>query len=98
MPMAVSAPPAAPPRPDLPTFATLPKKRVPAGQPREWYEAYHRRLKAMRLAVALLNSGVYRPEQARNRRIRAVAARIGVHPPSDSTCRMVRSLLRYETS
>ncbi|WP_446465180.1 hypothetical protein [Streptomyces sp. BRA346] len=90
MPMAT----AATPLPDLPSFATLPKKRMPAGRPREWYETHNRRLKAMRLAIALLNSGVYRPEQARNRKIRATAVRIGVHPPSNTTCRMVRSLLQ----
>ncbi|MFD8870951.1 MULTISPECIES: hypothetical protein [Streptomyces] len=92
MPMAT----AATPLPNLPNYATLPTKRVPAGRPREWYENHHRRLKAMRLAIALLNSGVYRPEQAPNRKIRTTAARIGVHPPSNTTCRMVRSLIRYE--
>ncbi|WP_039940094.1 hypothetical protein [Streptomyces sp. RTd22] len=90
MPMAT----AATPLPDLPSFTTLPKKRMPAGRPREWYETHNRRLKAMRLAIALLNSGVYRPEQARNRKIRATAVRIGVHPPSNTTCRMVRALLQ----
>ncbi|WKX68709.1 hypothetical protein ACQUSR_32375 [Streptomyces sp. P1-3] len=88
--MAVAAKP-------LPCLPTLPKKRLPAGQPREWYESHNRRLKAMRLAIALLDSGVYRPEQARNRRIRTTAARIGVRPPSNTTCRMVRSLIRDET-
>ncbi|WP_171172184.1 hypothetical protein [Streptomyces sp. I05A-00742] len=78
------------------TLATLPKKRLPAGHPREWYESHNRRLKAMRLAIALLHSGAYRPEQATNRRIRRVAVRIGVHTPSNTTCRMVRSLIRAE--
>ncbi|MBD3006083.1 MULTISPECIES: hypothetical protein [unclassified Streptomyces] len=87
---------AGPPLQDLPTFPTLPKKRMPAGRPREWYESHNRRLKAMRLAIALLNSGVYRPEQASNRKIRSTAARIGVHPPSNTTCRMVRSLIRTD--
>ncbi|GHJ33373.1 MULTISPECIES: hypothetical protein [Streptomyces] len=87
---------AAPPLQDLPSFPTLPKKRMPAGRPREWYESHNRRLKAMRLAIALLNSGVYRPEQAPNRKIRSTAARIGVHPPSATTCRMVRSLLHTD--
>ncbi|GAA1112163.1 MULTISPECIES: hypothetical protein [Streptomyces violaceusniger group] len=87
---------AGPPLQDLPTFPTLPKKRMPAGRPREWYESHNRRLKAMRLAIALLNSGVYRPEQASNRKIRSTATRIGVHPPSDTTCRMVRSLIRTD--
>ncbi|GAA4695139.1 MULTISPECIES: hypothetical protein [Streptomyces] len=93
--MAVAATPL-PYLPDLPSFPTLPKKRVPAGHPREWYESHHRRLKAMRLAIALLHAGVYRPEQASNRKIRTTAARIGVHPPSDTTCRMVRSLIHYD--
>nr|WP_243766563.1 hypothetical protein [Streptomyces sp. GC420] len=75
-------------------MTTPPKKPLPAGRPREWYVSHNRRLKAMRLAIALLDTGVYRPEQAPNRRIRSTAARIGVHPPSDTTCRMVRSLIR----
>ncbi|WP_327236927.1 hypothetical protein OG349_26245 [Streptomyces sp. NBC_01317] len=69
------------------------RKPLPAGQPREWYETHNRRLKAMRLAIALLDSGVYHPENAGNRRIRSTAARIGIHPPSDTTCRMVRALI-----
>ncbi|WP_245182532.1 hypothetical protein [Streptomyces montanisoli] len=66
---------------------------LPAGRPRAWYEAHNRRLKAMRLAIALLDTGVYRPASADNGRIRDTAARIGVHPPSDTTCRMVRALI-----
>lgn len=72
---------------------TLPKRPLPAGLPREWYESHNRRLKAMRLAIALLDTGVYHPANASNRRIRTTAARIGIHPPSDTTCRMVRSLI-----
>lgn len=53
------------------------------------------RLKAMRLAIALLDSGVYMPNQARNEKIRTTAQQIGVHPPSDTTCHMVRALMRY---
>ena len=79
---------------DLP-YAPLKKKPLPAGRPREWYIRHNRRLKAMRLAIALLDSGVYLPDQARNHRIRATAARIGIHPPSDTTCHMVRALIRY---
>ena len=77
--------------------ATTPsgKKPLPAGQPREWYESHNRRLKAMRLAVALLDNGVYHPRQAHNRKIRSTAVRIGVHRPSNATCRLVRSLIRY---
>jgi hypothetical protein len=78
-----------------PPPAALPKKPLPAGLPREWYEAHNRRLKTMRLTIALLDSGVYEPAQAGNGRIRRTAERIGVHPPSDITCRMVRNLLRY---
>jgi hypothetical protein len=100
MPMAVAALP-------LPKSATwrsvppgtvpvaLPRKPLPAGLPREWYIAHNRRLKTMRLVIALLDSGVYEPAQAGNRRIRATAELIGVHPPSDVTCRMVRALLGY---
>ncbi|KNB53974.1 hypothetical protein [Streptomyces caatingaensis] len=87
---------AATPLPDLPALPTLPKKRLPAGHPRDWYESHNRRLKAMRLAIALLHSGAYRPEQATNRRIRRTAERIGVRTPSNTTCRMVRSLLLAE--
>ncbi|WP_066950553.1 hypothetical protein [Streptomyces lushanensis] len=74
---------------------TIVRKPLPAGQPREWYESHNRRLKAMRLAIALLDSGVYHPANATNRRIRAMAVRTGIHPPSDTTCRMVRALIRY---
>ncbi|MFI1967847.1 hypothetical protein BLA24_22445 [Streptomyces cinnamoneus] len=84
---------AATPRPDLPSIPTLPVKRLPAGRPREWYEAHNRQLKAMRLAIALLHAGVCRAEQANNRRIRTTAVRIGVHRPSNTTCRLVRSLI-----
>ncbi|MFD7610199.1 hypothetical protein [Streptomyces sp. NPDC059828] len=71
----------------------LKKQPLPAGQPREWYESHNRRLKAMRLAIALLDTGVYHPAKASNRRIRSTAERIGIHPPSNTTCRMVRSLI-----
>ncbi|MEW2522549.1 hypothetical protein [Actinacidiphila alni] len=74
---------------------SLPKKPLPAGRPREWYIAHNRRLKTMRLVIALLDSGVYEPSQASDRRIRDAADRIGVHPPSDITCRMVRALIGY---
>ncbi|QFR93241.1 hypothetical protein [Streptomyces tsukubensis] len=79
---------------DLP-YAPLAKKRLPAGRPREWYINHNRRLKAMRLAIALLDAGFYRPEQADNRRIRATAELVDIHPPSDITCHMVRALMRY---
>ncbi|GAB2821763.1 hypothetical protein [Streptomyces daliensis] len=75
---------------DLPV---LKKRPLPAGRPREWYETHNRQLKAMRIAIALLDTGVYTAKQARNRTIRATAARIGVHPPSNTTCHLVRSLL-----
>jgi hypothetical protein len=76
-----------------PYLAGPPKKRLPAGRPREWYVSHNRQLKAMRIAIALLDSGVYTPTQARDHTIRRTAARIGVHPPSNTTCRLVRSLL-----
>ncbi|MGW8574565.1 hypothetical protein [Streptomyces niveus] len=78
-----------------PAAKSVQRKPLPAGQPREWYETHNRRLKAMRLAIALLDSGVYHPANANNRRIRSTAALIGIHPPSDTTCRMVRALIRY---
>ncbi|MFW6689997.1 hypothetical protein [Streptomyces sp. MAR4 CNX-425] len=71
----------------------LPRKPLPAGMPREWYVAHNRMLKAMRIAIALLDTGVYTPQRARNEVIRHTAERIGVHPPSLTTCRLVRSLL-----
>lgn len=71
----------------------LRKAPLPAGQPREWYESHNRQLKAMRLAIALLDSGVYTPNRATDRRICGVAERIGVHRPSRTTCRLVRALL-----
>ena len=81
------------PLPTLSAAAPPPKRRLPAGRPREWYVSHNRQLKAMRIAIALLDSGVYSTRQARDRTIRSTAARIGVHPPSSTTCRLVRSLL-----
>ncbi|MGP4112731.1 hypothetical protein ACTWP5_17710 [Streptomyces sp. 4N509B] len=72
---------------------TVPRKRLPAGMPREWYVAHNRMLKAMRLATALLEAGVYTPQQAGTETIRRMAERIGVHPPSSTTCRLVHWLL-----
>ena len=54
---------------DLP-YAPVEKRPLPPGRPREWYVTHNRRLKAMRLAIALLDSGVYVPNQARNETIR----------------------------
>jgi hypothetical protein len=79
---------------DMP-YAPVEKRPLPPGRPREWYVSHNRRLKAMRLAIALLDSGVYLPNQARNETIRSTAESIGVHPPSDTTCHMVRALMRY---
>ncbi|MFG2670246.1 hypothetical protein [Streptomyces sp. NPDC048445] len=78
-----------------PLHKPLQKKRLPAGRPREWYVSHNRRLKAMRLAIALLDSGVHQPSSAGNARIRSAAELLGIHPPSDTTCRMVRALIRY---
>ncbi|CAL2060751.1 MULTISPECIES: hypothetical protein [Streptomyces] len=71
------------------------KRPLPAGRPREWYVSHNRRLKAMRLAIALLDSGVYLPDQAHDDTIRGTAETIGMRPPSDTTCRMVRAFMRY---
>ncbi|MPY60717.1 hypothetical protein [Streptomyces spongiae] len=79
---------------DLP-YAPVEKRPLPPGRPRDWYITHNRRLKAMRLAIALLDSGVHLPTQARNETIRGTAELIGVHPPSDTTCHMVRALMRY---
>ncbi|MBN0047355.1 hypothetical protein JS756_25250 [Streptomyces actuosus] len=79
---------------DLP-YTPVHKRPLPPGRPREWYITHNRRLKAMRLAIALLDSGVHLPNQARNETIRSTAQLIGVHPPSDTTCHMVRALMRY---
>ncbi|MFF2012424.1 hypothetical protein ACFVWY_25535 [Streptomyces sp. NPDC058195] len=78
-----------------PIHQPLMKKPLPAGRPREWYVSHNRRLKAMRLAIALLDTGVYYPSTATNAKIRTTAERVGIHPPSDTTCRMVRALIRY---
>ncbi|MEU6058155.1 hypothetical protein [Streptomyces sp. NPDC047097] len=83
------------------TLTTLPAARIepstrqplPAGLPREWYITHNRRLKAMRLAIALLDAGVYHPAAADDDTIHATAIRIGVHPPSPTTCRLVRTLI-----
>ncbi|WP_369367311.1 hypothetical protein AB5L52_31395 [Streptomyces sp. CG4] len=71
------------------------KRPLPAGRPREWYVTHNRRLKAMRLAIALLDSGIYLPAQARDERIRSKAQEIGMRPPSGTTCHMVRAFMRY---
>lgn len=78
-----------------PQYKPLQKKRLPAGRPREWYVSHNRRLKAMRLTIALLDAGVHQPSSASNARIRTAAGLLGIHPPSDTTCRMVRALIRY---
>ncbi|MFD0026570.1 hypothetical protein [Streptomyces sp. NPDC058382] len=78
-----------------PFHKPLKKKPLPAGRPREWYVTHNRRLKAMRLAIALLDTGVHHPSSASNTRIRTTAELLGIHPPSDTTCRMVRALIRY---
>ncbi|MFF0478703.1 hypothetical protein [Streptomyces sp. NPDC004284] len=81
--------------PSLEPWKPLQKKPLPAGRPREWYVTHNRRLKAMRLAIALLDAGVYVPSKATDATIRRTAEQIGIHPPSDTTCRMVRSMIRY---
>ncbi len=43
---------------DLPYEPVAKAGPVAAGRPREWYVTHNRRLKAMRLAIALLDSGV----------------------------------------
>ncbi|MET8861232.1 MULTISPECIES: hypothetical protein [unclassified Streptomyces] len=79
---------------DLP-YEPVAKRPLPPGRPRDWYVTHNRRLKAMRIAIALLDSGVHVPNQARDEKIRSTARLIGVHPPSDTTCHMVRALMRY---
>lgn len=69
------------------------RKPLPAGMPRQWYVAHNRMLKAMRLTIALLEAGIYTPRQAGNEVIGLMAERIGVRPPSPTTCRLVRRLL-----
>ncbi|MEK9519899.1 hypothetical protein ACIOMM_14045 [Streptomyces sp. NPDC087908] len=81
--------------PSLEPWKPLRKKPLPAGRPREWYVTHNRRLKAMRLAIALLDAGVYVPSKATNATIRGTADHLGIHPPSDTTCRMVRAMIRY---
>nr|WP_282548603.1 hypothetical protein [Streptomyces rochei] len=76
-------------------YEPVEKRPLPAGRPREWYITHNRRLKAMRPAIALLDSGVYLPNQARDERIRSAALELGIHPPSATTCHMVRALMRY---
>ncbi|MEE1755185.1 hypothetical protein [Streptomyces sp. SP18CS02] len=80
--------------PPLEAWKPVQKKPLPAGLPREWYVSHNRRLKAMRLTIALLDSGVYHPSEAGDERIRATAQHVGIHPPSATTCRMVRALIR----
>ncbi|WP_280266428.1 hypothetical protein [Nocardia wallacei] len=75
-------------------YVPLLKQPLPPGRPRSWYVTHNRRLKAMRLAIALLDSGIYRASLADNDRIRRTAALVGIRPPSDKTCRLVRDLMR----
>ncbi|MFF3571707.1 hypothetical protein [Nocardia jiangxiensis] len=75
-------------------YVPLLKRPLPAGRPRSWYVIHNRRLKAMRLAIALLDSGVYRADLADNETIRRTADLVGIRPPSDKTCRLVRDLMR----
>ncbi|MFC7467754.1 hypothetical protein ACFQVA_09530 [Actinomadura keratinilytica] len=49
----------------------------------------------MRLAIALLDAGAHGPGFVHDRTIRAAAVRLGIHPPSTATCRMVRQLMHY---
>ncbi|MFI8290818.1 hypothetical protein EAO71_12035 [Streptomyces sp. ms191] len=81
--------------PSVEPWKPLRKQPLPAGRPREWYITHNRRLKAMRLAIALLDAGVHHPAKAGNAKIRAAAELLGIHPPSDTTCQMVRALIRY---
>ncbi|MFV2121776.1 hypothetical protein ACE14D_26440 [Streptomyces sp. Act-28] len=78
----------------LEPWKPLRKKPLPAGRPREWYVSHNRHLKAMRLTIALLDSGVYVAADADDETIRTAAEDLGIRPPSDITCRMVRSLIR----
>lgn len=75
-------------------YTPLRRRPLPAGRPRRWYVTHNRRLKAMRLTIALLDSGVYLPSQATNEKIRETAELVGIHPPSNITCRLVRDLMR----
>ncbi|MBF6149726.1 hypothetical protein A5780_17090 [Nocardia sp. 852002-20019_SCH5090214] len=75
-------------------YAPLVKQALPAGRPRSWYVMHNRRLKAMRLAIALLDSGVYRANLADNQTIRHTAEVVGIRPPSNKTCSLVRDLMR----
>ncbi|MBF6333757.1 hypothetical protein IU452_35240 [Nocardia transvalensis] len=75
-------------------YVPLEKRPLPPGRPRSWYVTHNRRLKAMRLAIALLDSGIYRAGLADNEKIRRTADLVGIRPPSDKTCRLVRDLMR----
>lgn len=78
-----------------PLHKPLQKKRLPLTAPVSGTSPTTMRLKAMRLAIALLDTGVHQPSSASNARIRTTAELLGIHPPSDTTCRMVRALIRY---
>ncbi|MFD9306857.1 hypothetical protein ACFWCB_30030 [Streptomyces sp. NPDC060048] len=78
----------------LHTAEPVKKKPLPAGLPREWYESHNRHLKAMRLAISLLDTGTYDAQRATNRKIRTIAVRTGIRRPSNVTCKLVRSFIR----
>ncbi|MGW0932226.1 hypothetical protein [Streptomyces sp. NPDC002644] len=75
-------------------YVPVQKRPLPPGRPREWYVDHNRRLKAMRLAIALLDLGFHTPRQAPDEVVHLAAQLIGVHPPSPATCRLVRALLQ----
>ena len=75
-------------------YVPLVKQPLPPGRPRSWYITHNRRLKAMRLAIALLDSGVHRASLADNETIRHTAELVDLRPPSNKTCRLVRDLMR----
>ena len=85
---------------DLP-YAPVVKHTLPPGRPREWYVTHNRRLKAMRLAIALLDSGCPHAEPGAQRDDpehgggHRCAPAVGHHVPHGAGADALQPLMRY---
>ncbi|WP_194838460.1 hypothetical protein [Nocardia sp. XZ_19_369] len=68
--------------------------RLPRGKSKRWYRKVARRRKAARIVIALHDAGIYTPSRAHDRRIVATAIKADIKEPSETTCELVRNMLR----
>lgn len=67
----------------------------PTGWPQARYRATRRAMKALRLADHLMRHGLaYTPDAATDELIRSAAEQTGHRQPSETTCSLVRAVLR----